>query len=57
MCVGPTIGAGTPQPKPAAKQTSEGIAEVAAPMWRMLAEKQSKIRSTPAPLFPTIVKK
>ena len=40
MCVGlPALGTSTPQPKPAAQQTSQGIAEASPAVWQMLASK------------------
>lgn len=66
MCVGPIIGASTPQPKPAAQQLSEGIAKASPDAWRSLATNggmigavaQQKLieRSAPSLTFPAIPK-
>lgn len=37
MCVGPTIGANSTQPKPAVQQTSEGVQAASPAVWQMLA--------------------
>lgn len=64
MCVGPTIGAGTPQPKPAARQTSEGVAEASPAVWQMLASqggtmgeiaRQKLTELSTAPKYPPMI--
>lgn len=59
MCVGPMInGPSTPQPKPAAQQTSEGVAEASPAVWRTLASQGGMMGSVAkaklAELVPTV---
>jgi len=62
----PTFGAGaTTQPKPAAQQTSEGVAQASPAVWRMLASAggtmgtvaKQKLDELNPPSYPVIAKR